>query len=84
MTSKNLQPEIHTIRDAEIRVFTREPGTDDASDMYVIEVLGVTVLIRRIREGRRLSPSRLKVVVETASYPLDAEVCGVDSTYGEE
>ena len=41
-------PEITHVRDAEIRVFDREPGTDDASDMYVIEVLGVTVRVRLV------------------------------------
>jgi hypothetical protein len=36
------------VRDAEIRVFDRsdEPDSDDANDMYVIEVFGVSVLIR--------------------------------------
>jgi hypothetical protein len=73
-------PEIHQIRDAEIRIFNREPGTDDASDMYVIEVLGVTVLIRKVREEQRELP---KVVVETKSWPMLAEVCGIDTMYGD-
>jgi hypothetical protein len=35
-------------RQAQVRVFDRsdEPGSDDASDMYVLEVFGVSVLIR--------------------------------------
>lgn len=34
----------------EVRVYQPEPFTDDASPMYVLDVLGVTVLVRR-REG---------------------------------
>lgn len=36
------------VEDAVVRVFTRstEPGSDDASDMYVLEVFGVSVLVR--------------------------------------
>jgi hypothetical protein len=52
-------PEVHKIRDAEVRVFDQAPGTDDASDMYVMEALGVTVRIRRVRE------SRARVVIES-------------------
>ena len=68
-------PEVQKIRDAEIRVFGREPEYD-GSDMYVMEVLGITVNVRLLKDG---TP---KVVVETEKYPLEAEVCGVDSTYG--
>ena len=57
-------PEIHKIRDAEIRVFNQESGTDDASDMYVIEALGVTVRIRRVRDEDD-APDRLTVVIES-------------------
>ena len=37
-----------TARDATVRVFNRsiDVGSDDASDMYVLEVLGVSVLVR--------------------------------------
>ncbi len=37
-----------TARDAMVRVFDRstDVGSDDASDMYVLEVLGVSVLVR--------------------------------------
>ena len=42
------QPARTAVRDAEIRVYDSEPGTDDASDMYVMEVLGVTVRVRLI------------------------------------
>lgn len=31
----------------EVRVYPPEPLTDDASPMYVLDVLGVTVLVRR-------------------------------------
>jgi hypothetical protein len=39
-------PEIMCARDAQIRIYDRADGTDDASDMYVMEVLNVTVLVR--------------------------------------
>jgi hypothetical protein len=54
-------PEITTIRDAEIRVYDSEPGTDDASDMYVMEVLGVTVRVRLI------------TILDEADDPADTE-----------
>jgi hypothetical protein len=47
-------------RHAQIRVFDRsdEPDSDDASDMYVIEVFGVSVLIRlRASRAAATSPS---------------------------
>ena len=62
-------PEITTVRDAEIRVFDRAPGTDDASDMYVMEVLGATVLVRLVAveeddEGCGVPGSELRIMVE--------------------
>lgn len=42
-------PAITRAGDAEIRVFRQAPGTDDASDMYVMEVLGVTALVRLVQ-----------------------------------
>lgn len=73
-------PEVHQIREAEIRIFDREPGADDASDMYVMEVYGITVRVRITEQDGREVP---KVVVETEQYPLEAEVCGVESFHGE-
>ena len=37
--------------DAEVRIYPQAPGTDDASDMYVLDALGVTVLIRQRTDG---------------------------------
>lgn len=71
-------PEIHKVREAEIRFFSQEPC--DASDMYVMEVLGVTVRVRMVPDEDGSYP---KVVVETEQYPLEAEVCGVESFYGD-
>jgi hypothetical protein len=36
------------MRDATVRVFdrSREPDSDDASDMYVLDVFGICVLVR--------------------------------------
>lgn len=64
--------QVHTtyIRDAEIRVHDREPGTDDASDMYVIEVLGVTVIVRLVTiededdEGEPVTRTEPKIMVK--------------------
>ena len=48
-----MQPRITQVEDAEIRVFDPEPGTDDASAMYVMEIakLGVTVRVRLVDDG---------------------------------
>lgn len=37
--------------DGELRHYPAEPGTNDASDMYVLKVLGVTVLVRKRRDS---------------------------------
>ncbi|MEJ3741776.1 hypothetical protein WEI85_00540 [Actinomycetes bacterium KLBMP 9797] len=34
------------VADAVVRVFDRNPDSDDASDMYVLEVFGISVLVR--------------------------------------
>lgn len=64
------QPAITHVGAAEIRVFPREPGTDDASDMYVMEVLGTTVLVRLVRsdDGDPDFPpqTRAKIMVEAS------------------
>ena len=57
------QPQITRVRDAEIRLFDAAPGTDDASDMYVIDVLGATVNVRRVRDSA--TRSHLLVCIET-------------------
>ena len=57
------QPAVTRIRDAEIRLFNAAPGTDDASDMYVMEALGATVNVRRVRDSA--TRSHLLVCVET-------------------
>jgi hypothetical protein len=36
---------------AEVRVYPQAEGTDDASDMYVLDALGVTLLVRRRTDG---------------------------------
>lgn len=75
------EPELTRVRDAQVRVFDQAPGTDDASDMYVLEVLGVTAIVRLVtQEDGTVRP---KVVIETVDYPLDAEVCGSESVYGD-
>lgn len=58
------------LRDAQIRVFDRstETGSDDASDMYVVEVFGVSVLIR-LRKPRRFGQPELYVHIDNEGRP---------------
>jgi hypothetical protein len=41
-----LSQESFPVRDAEVIVFDRDPDSDDASDMYVLEFAGISVLVR--------------------------------------
>jgi hypothetical protein len=52
------------IRDAAVRVFDRshEPDSDDASDMYVLDVFGISVLVR-LRTGRVHPASRPQLYI---------------------
>ena len=52
------------VRDAVVRVFecSTEPGVDDASDMYVLDVFGVSVLIR-LRTTRAHPASRPQLYI---------------------
>jgi hypothetical protein len=40
-----------TIPGGEVRIYPAQPGTDDRSDMYVLDVLGHTLLIRQRPDG---------------------------------
>ena len=67
------------VRDAEVRVLDQstEPDTDDASDMYVLEVFGVSVLIR-LRTVDTGDDPQLYVHVDNENRPptqLAVEVC---------
>jgi hypothetical protein len=57
-------------RQAQIRVFDRsdEPDSDDASDMYVLEVFGVSVLIR-LRSPRVGDQPELYVHIDNETRP---------------
>ena len=50
------------IRDATVRVFDREPDSDDASDMSVLDVFGISVLVR-LRTSRARPPSRPQMFI---------------------
>jgi hypothetical protein len=67
--------EFRTFRDAQVRIY--DQTLDDASDMYIMEVLGVTVRVYRRADGS------LVLGAETDSYPLDTDICGTQTTYGE-
>ena len=58
------------VRDATVRVFDRDPDTDDASDMYVLDVFGVSVLVR-LRTTRTHPPGRpqLYIHIDNESRP---------------
>jgi hypothetical protein len=74
-------------RDAVLRVFDRstEPGCDDASDMYVLDVFGVSVLVR-LRTTRTHPASRPQLYVHIDNEgrePTHAavEVCNGGETH---
>jgi hypothetical protein len=66
------------VEQAQIRVFDRsdQPDSDDASDMYVVEVFGVSVLVR-LRRPRGGGQPELYVHIDNetqASIDLAVEV----------
>lgn len=75
------------VRDAEIRVFNQDPGpeSDDASDMYVLEVFGLSLLVR-LRRGDLTEPGGLDtpyVHIDNEGGPhgpLFIEVCNAGET----
>jgi hypothetical protein len=70
------------VRDALVRVFDRSDNTDsdDASDMYVLDVFGISVLVRlRITAGHPASRPQLYIHVDNEARPptaLAVEVAG--------
>ncbi len=52
------------VRDAQVRVFDRstQPGVDDANDMYMLVVFGISVLIR-LRTTRAHPASRPQLYI---------------------
>ncbi|MEX5635580.1 hypothetical protein [Parafrankia sp. FMc2] len=44
------RPTVHAARDALARVYDAAPDTNDASDMYVLEIDGVKILFRLVAE----------------------------------
>ena len=79
-------PRTIPLEDGALRIFEPEPDTDDRSRMYVLDLfeMGVIINVRLIADKSNPAGSRPKVVIETELWPLDAEVCGVESTYGQE
>jgi hypothetical protein len=80
-------PQVTRVRDAEVRVYDAEPGTDDASDMYVLEVLGVLVLVRLVRREDDSEsgpyPVRPKIMIEARGGPFTVGVNDIENTYGD-
>jgi hypothetical protein len=75
--------------DAEVFVYPQEPDSDDASDMYVLDVLGVTVLVRLVAEededdeGNPVRRVRPKIMVEAGGV-FSVGVNDDVNVYGEE
>ena len=44
------RPTVHAVRDALVRVYGAAPDTNDASDMYVLEIDGVKILFRLVAD----------------------------------
>ena len=74
--------EIVTARDAEVRIYDQDPGTDDASDMYVIEALGVTIRIRLVLGDDEDSQARPHIGVD-ATGPFTVSVNDDAHTYND-
>jgi hypothetical protein len=79
--------QMRKVADANIFVYPQEPGTDDASDMYVMSLdsMGVSVLVRMVTdEDADGNPvARPKIMVEAGGVFL----VGVNddvNVYGEE
>ena len=79
------QPFATQVRDASIRVYNQEPGTDDASDMYVMEVLGVIMRVRLVTvEGPDDDPDRTEPSISIeADGRFAVDVNGDETTYGD-
>lgn len=73
------------VRDATVRVFDRGPGTDDASDMYVLDVFGVSVLVRlRTTPTHPASQPQLYIHLDNETRPatdLAVEVANGGETH---
>jgi hypothetical protein len=73
------------VRDAHVRVFDRstEPGVDEASDMYVLEVFGVSVLIR-LRTTRAHPASRPQLYIHVDNEDRQPTAPAVEVSNGGE
>jgi hypothetical protein len=73
------------VRDAVVRVFerSREPGVDDASDMYVLEVFGVSVLVR-LRTTREHPASRPQLYIHVDNEDRPPTALAVEVANGGE
>jgi hypothetical protein len=75
------------VRDAQFRVYDAAPDTNDASDMYVIDVFGMSILVRLRATTNDPAdgdqPPQLYVHIDNESRPpteLVVEVCGNGET----
>ena len=65
---------------AEVRVYDKDPGSDEASDMYVFDVFGVTVIVRKVFRkneddaGNVTTQEIRRVTVEWDGYPFETNI----------
>jgi hypothetical protein len=73
------------VRDAAVRVFDRgrEPDSDDASDMYVLDVFGISVLVR-LRTSRAHPASRPQLYIHIDNEGRPPTVLAVEVANGGE
>ncbi|MCK9903899.1 hypothetical protein CC117_27740 [Parafrankia colletiae] len=80
------RPTVHAVRDALVRVYDAAPDTNDASDMYALEIDGVKILFRLVAEDAdgETEPS-VYVYLENTGHPkgtaLMADINGNASDY---
>jgi hypothetical protein len=73
----------YPVRDGVVRVFDRNPHSDDASDMYVLEVFGISVLLR-LRTARTHPVSRPQVFLHVDNEDREPSSLAVEVANGGE
>jgi hypothetical protein len=73
----------YRVRDGVVRVFDRNPHSDDASDMYVLEVFGISVLVR-LRNTRTHPADRPQVFLHVDNEAREPSSLAVEVANGGE
>ena len=87
---KNESPTEHALPDGIVKVFEADPDEGDRTRMYVLDVLGVSVMVYQRKDGRRfvhvdslIPESALPEGSEGLALALEVNNGG-DSYYGED